>query len=80
MQLNPYVVERLAEERMKDVRREAERARLVREAQAARATGRLADPGLLARMQTLVGRLFAGRPVNPRSVGKAGALVAGKYR
>ncbi len=41
MQFNPYLAERLAEERTKDSMREAERARLIRAAKAPRKSRRL---------------------------------------
>ena len=65
MLLNPLLAQMLAEERMKDALREAEHARLVREAQAARAANHPASAGLLVKVRDLAVRPASLSRVKP---------------
>ena len=65
MLLNPLLAQMLAEERVRDALREAEQARLVREAQAARAANHPASAGLLVKMRNLALRLASLGRVKP---------------
>jgi len=68
---NPYLAERLAEERRKDAMREAEQARLIRAVNSAR-------PGLLDRVLTRTGSFLisAGKKLQARHAPVQTALAA----
>ena len=65
MLLNPLQAQILAEERMKDALREAEQARLIREAREARAANHPASAGPLVKVRDLARRLASLSRVKP---------------
>ena len=59
MTFDPYLVQLLAKERMRDAMRQAERARLVQAAEGTAVADRAALPGRLTKTRSLVLRLIS---------------------
>jgi hypothetical protein len=65
MMFNPYLPQRLAEERVKDAMREAEQARLIRATKGAGAAKQAALHGLLIKIRDLGLPLISAQRIEP---------------
>ena len=65
MMFNPYLPQRLAEERVKDTMREAKRARLIRAAKGAGVADQAVLHGLLIKIRDLGLPLISARRIEP---------------